>query len=104
MRVLARCRSRYAGFFRRPKRLRLQSWKTALGIICAGATYQSFSLTTLAAGTQNSWQRPVSGLASWYGEELRGKPMANGGKFNPDNFTAASWYYPLGTQVLVTLR
>jgi len=30
--------------------------------------------------------------------------MANGGKFNPDNFTAASWYYPLGTQVLVTLR
>jgi len=47
---------------------------------------------------------PASGLASWYGEELRGKPMANGQKFDPDQLTAASWYYPLGTQVRVTLR
>src|SRR5438876_6396779 len=47
---------------------------------------------------------PASGLASWYGEELRGKPMANGHKFDPDQLTAASWYYPLGTQVKVTLR
>jgi rare lipoprotein A len=43
------------------------------------------------------------GLASWYGEEHRGKLMANGKLFDPDKFTAASWYYPLGTKVRVTL-
>lgn len=45
----------------------------------------------------------TKGIASWYGEEHRGKLMANGKRFNPDKFTAASWFYPLGTKVLVTL-
>lgn len=40
--------------------------------------------------------------ASWYGEELRGKPMANGKPFNPDAYTCASWDYPLGTTLMVT--
>jgi rare lipoprotein A len=44
-----------------------------------------------------------SGLASWYGEAHRGKLMANGRKFDPDKLTAASWFYPLGTKVRVTL-
>ena len=39
--------------------------------------------------------------ASWYGEDHRGKPMANGRPFNPDALTAASWFYPLGTRVRV---
>src|SRR5580765_3202513 len=43
-----------------------------------------------------------TGLASWYGEEHRGKLMANGKKFDPDAFTAASWFYPLGTKLRVT--
>jgi len=46
---------------------------------------------------------PVSGVASWYGEEHRGKLMANGRRFNPDKLTAASWFYPLGTKVCVSL-
>lgn len=46
---------------------------------------------------------PVAGTASWYGEEHRGKRMANGKRFNPDKLTAASWFYPLGTRVKVTL-
>ena len=29
--------------------------------------------------------------------------MANGRKFNPDKMTAASWFYPLGTRVRVTV-
>ena len=29
--------------------------------------------------------------------------MANGHRFNPDKLTAASWFYPLGTKVQVTL-
>lgn len=40
--------------------------------------------------------------ASWYGEAHRGLPMANGRPFNPDKLTAASWFYDLGTKVVVT--
>jgi rare lipoprotein A len=29
--------------------------------------------------------------------------MANGKPFNPDKLTAASWFYPLGTRLEVTL-
>ena len=46
----------------------------------------------------------TSGVASWYGEAHRGKPMANRKKFDPDKLTAASWFYPLGTRVRVTLQ
>jgi rare lipoprotein A len=40
--------------------------------------------------------------ASWYGEDHRGLLMANGKRFDPDRLTAASWFYPLGTRVVVT--
>ena len=46
-------------------------------------------------------QVPTSGVASFYGEELRGKAMANGEPFNPDHLTAASWFYPFGTRIRV---
>jgi rare lipoprotein A len=48
-------------------------------------------------------EKPSAGLASWYGEEHRGKLMANGKRFDPDKLTAASWFYPLGTKVRVSL-
>lgn len=41
------------------------------------------------------------GFASFYGEELRGSPMANGVPFDPDRLTAASWFFPFGTQIQV---
>lgn len=41
------------------------------------------------------------GVASFYGEELRGRTMANGQKFDPDKLTCASWRYPLGTKLEV---
>jgi rare lipoprotein A len=59
------------------------------------------SLAGVAAPSANA--ATGVGLASWYGEEHRGKLMANGRRFDPDQFTAASWYYPLGTRVRVTL-
>jgi rare lipoprotein A len=46
----------------------------------------------------------TQGIASWYGEAHRGRVMANGEKFDPDKLTAASWFYPLGTQVRVSSR
>ncbi len=40
--------------------------------------------------------------ASWYGEAHRDLPMANGQRFDPDKLTAASWFFALGTKVVVT--
>jgi rare lipoprotein A len=37
-----------------------------------------------------------TGKASYYGEGYRGKRMANGGRFDPDALTCASFSYPLG--------
>ncbi len=34
--------------------------------------------------------------------EHRGLLMANGHRFDPDKLTAASWFYDLGTKVVVT--
>jgi rare lipoprotein A len=60
------------------------------------------SLTSRLLAQGNEPQ--VIGVASWYGEEHRGRLMANGKKFDPDKLTAASWSYPLGTRVLVTVQ
>ena len=62
-----------------------------------------FALAVSACG-QPPMPMPAVGIASWYGEPHRGKLMANGKRFNPDRLTAASWFYPLGTRVRVTLK
>lgn len=41
------------------------------------------------------------GIASWYGEEHRGKLMANGRRFDPGALTCACWGYPFGTRLMV---
>ena len=58
----------------------------------------------LAFTTAFANRPPTSGSASWYGEGHRGKLMANGKKFDPDKLTAASWFYPLGSKVRVTVK
>jgi len=45
-----------------------------------------------------------TGTASWYGEAHRGRLMANGVPFDPDELTAASWFYPLETRLRVTCK
>ncbi len=42
--------------------------------------------------------------ASWCGDELRGRRMANSRPFNPDKLAAASWFYPPGSRVTVIAR
>ena len=80
-------RQRRAG----PRRALSRTWVVCVALCFTGLWVPRAS----AAGTK--------GIASWYGEEHRGKLMANGKRFNPDKLTAASWYYPLGTKVQVTL-
>jgi rare lipoprotein A len=61
-------------------------------------------LLLAAGGLAEDGSISRTGLASWYGEEHRGKLMANRQPFDPDQLTAASWFYPLGTRVRVSLR
>ncbi len=61
------------------------------------------ALASAGLSTPRAGAAGTNGIASWYGEEHRGKLMANGKRFNPDKFTAASWFYPLGTKVRVTV-
>ena len=75
------------------------SYRRATLLLCGCAFVSMLFQTAHAELTATSQQ----GFASWYGETLRGKLMANGRPFNPDKLTAASWFYPLGTQVRVTV-
>src|ERR1041385_8666644 len=66
---------------------------------------KSLPIVAILFVTLTAPARPLTGkAASWYGEEHRGRLMANGRRFNPDKLTAASWFYPLGTRVQVTLN
>jgi rare lipoprotein A len=42
------------------------------------------------------------GMASYYGDELAGRPTASGEPFDPTQLTAAHRTLPLGTQLRVT--
>lgn len=44
---------------------------------------------------------PMVGRASWYGDEYRGKLMANGQPFDPAGMTCATRLWPLGTMLRV---
>jgi len=43
-------------------------------------------------------------IASWYGDECKGKLMANGKPFDPNAMTCACWNYPFGTKLKVTYK
>lgn len=71
------------------------------------ARFFFFCILAVSLGGGVSQAAPAAkakGVASWYGEQHRGRLMANGKKFDPDKFTAASWFYPLGTKVRVTVQ
>jgi rare lipoprotein A len=80
--------------------MKQESYRLATLLLSCGAL---ILVTTRAARADLTFQRQ-KGFASWYGDELRGKLMANGKRFDPDKLTAASWFYPLGTRVRVTIR
>jgi rare lipoprotein A len=78
--------------------MKQKSYVSATLLLCCWAL-----MTTQVARAELT-SPPRKGLASWYGESNRGKLMANGKKFDPDKLTAASWFYPLGTRVRVTIH
>jgi len=48
------------------------------------------------------YSKPWYGMASWYGEQWRGKKTACGQRYDPDRLVAAHPYLPCGTWVRVT--
>jgi rare lipoprotein A len=83
--------------------MKQKSYRPATLLLCCCALLSSATQSTRAELTSNT-SKTQKGMASWYGEEHRGKLMANGQRFDPDKLTAASWFYPLGTRVRVTIH
>jgi len=78
--------------------------RTASSVSVRKAQSVTFFLTLLLfLITRPAMAALTNGTASWYGEDHRGRLMANGKRFNPDRLTAASWFYPLGSKVRVTV-
>ena len=69
--------------------------------ICIGCATTVLLLACLPQAASD--QTSIKGVASWYGEKLRGRPTASGEPFNPDDLTCAMWDVPFGTIVTVTL-
>jgi rare lipoprotein A len=55
-----------------------------------------------AAPERGDVERSFEGIASFYGDELRGHLTANGERFNPGALTAAHRELPFGTRLRVT--
>lgn len=66
----------------------------ALGLAVSGAFTARLALSAYRVASAPATS---SGLASWYGDELRGARTASGEPFNPDRPTCASWDHPFGT-------
>jgi rare lipoprotein A len=73
-------------------------------MVTATNSVQAATASTAIVAPSAAAAPVLSGTASWYGEENRGKLMANGQPFDPNKPTAASWFYPLGTRVRVSLK
>jgi rare lipoprotein A len=69
-----------------------------LGLLTLGAA--ASGTTTINPGKR--LLAPEAGIASWYGENAQGLPMANGKPFDRNAYTCASRTYPLGATLRVT--
>ncbi len=54
-----------------------------------------------AQSNKKQFKTKYIGTASWYGAQHQGRKMANGQRFDRHKLTAASWYFPLGTEIRV---
>jgi rare lipoprotein A len=71
-----------------------------LAITSTAAVFITVGLVLLWPASAFAAER--CGTASWYGAAHAGRTMANGRPFDPAALTAASWDYPLGTQLTVS--
>lgn len=74
--------------------------RDVLIMVCFGLLF-ALVVPAVALGDWLRRERPVRGLASWYGAEHAGQPMANGEPFDPARLTCAAWDWPLGSILAV---
>lgn len=74
---------------------RANSKRIGILLICA-------LLIAGCAGRQQPSRDGETGVASYYGEQFRGRATASGEKYDPDQLTAAHPSHPMGTRVRVT--
>lgn len=77
------------------------NWQSGCSIVFAMRSILAYVVFLWTAATAIA-SPPLSGSASWYGQERQGQLMANGKPFDPDKLTAASWFFPLGTVIRVS--
>ncbi len=63
---------------------------------------KSFAFSALFPFFIDAKPREFETQASWYGDELAGRRMANGQRFDPSKLTCASWDFPLGTKLKIS--
>jgi rare lipoprotein A len=80
---------------------RLSGYPRSDSTWCSRAGPLALALALLAAGCAPKTPTQ-SGLASWYGRELAGRPTASGEPFRPARRTAAHRSLPFGSLVEVT--
>jgi len=71
-------------------------WINSMSAASQGAKVQG-----RVQGKEKKPKVQLIGVASWYGIQRQGRKMANGQRFDRHKFTAASWYFPLGTKIRV---
>ena len=71
----------------------------SLGMVVAAAMFASACSSSREAVYAF---KPVTGEASYYGDQYVGRPTASGEAYDPDKLTAAHRTLPFGTRVRVT--
>lgn len=83
-------------------KLRILGWMFVVSLLWTSP--MSAAIEKANTSRSKALQAPKAryvGVASWYGADRQGHKMANGKKFDRRAFTAACWFYPLGTKVRV---
>jgi rare lipoprotein A len=84
----------------------MQTMLRFLGIAVVASLLWSYPMFAASQGTKvqakgKKLKVQFIGIASWYGITRQGRTMANGKGFDRRKLTAASWYFPLGTNIRV---
>ncbi len=83
-------------------KLRILGWMFVVSLLWTSPTSAALAKANTNKPKVLQAPRPhYVGTASWYGRDRQGKKMANGKKFDRQAFTAACWFYPLGTSIRV---
>jgi rare lipoprotein A len=93
-----------AACFREAPRARVPSTEAGIPVPPSSEMFAPPSVAPAGRVAVPSAPPTQTGLATWYGEALRGHRTASGERFDPGALTGAHRTLPLGTWVVVRLR